>query len=213
MQKDCRRYGGPFSESEVSELEILFCKAVSRNVRRFMVKWKYRKSRRGWIPMGWLPSIGCVLQCSRTPEEIRRILEFVTVQQNRKFFGQNDGEFTGTVSDSGFELVPRLPYRNSFVPIIRGWVETDGERSKIWIKMRLHPAVAVFCRIWFGFMFFGLLCGLPAVFTEGILSALPLIFQELAMAGLGLLLVRCGFQRPANRSLERLKELVGGAGE
>ena len=115
--------------------------------------------------MGWLPSIDCVLQCSRTPEEIRRILEFVTVQQNRKFFGQNDGEFFGTVSDSGFELVPRLPYRNSFVPIIRGWVETDGERAKIWIKVRLNQAAPEISRHWFGFMFIRLLCGLPLVFT------------------------------------------------
>lgn len=64
--------------------------------------------------MKFLPSLNCMLQCSRTPEEIRRMLELVTVQQNKTFFNTGDGEFTGTVSDSGFEIMPRLSYIKSW---------------------------------------------------------------------------------------------------
>ncbi len=160
--------------------------------------------------MFFLPSFECILECGRMPDEIRRMMELVTVQQNKKFFGSGDGEFTGTVSDSGFEIVPRLTYRNSFVPIIRGWIKTDGETSKIIIKMKMHSFTSAFCAIWFGSLFFFLIFGILMAFADGILSALPIIAQSAGMAGLGLMMVRFGFQRPAEKSLERLKELLGG---
>lgn len=160
--------------------------------------------------MVFLPSLDCVLECSRMPDEIRRVLELVTVQQNKKFFGSGDGEFTGTVSNSGFEIVPKLAYRNSFAPVIRGWIKTDGETSKIVIKMKMHSFTTAFCTIWFGSLFFFLVLSVFVAFADGILSALPMIAQLAGMGGLGLLMVRFGFQRPAKKSLERLKELLGG---
>lgn len=103
--------------------------------------------------MRLLPSLECDLYTRRTPEDIRVILSSVTVAPEKKLislFGPTGGDFSGQVSDSGFELVPILWYNNSYNPIIRGWVNTDGEGTRIHVEMRMHRFVSGFSVFWFG---------------------------------------------------------------
>ena len=160
--------------------------------------------------MKFRPSLNCVLQCSRTSEEIRRMLELVTVQQNKTFFGAGDGEFTGTVSDSGFEIMPRLSYIDSFVPVIRGWMETSGDRSRIRIEMKMVPFASVFYVVWSGATVLCLLCGALSAFAGGTASGLPLLFHSVFMLIMGWIFIKVGFYGPAEKSLKRIKELLGG---
>lgn len=60
----------------------------------------------------------------------------------------NDTRFEGEMTASGFEVRRILGYRNSFVPVVRGEIESAGAMSRITITMRPLIIVIAFCALW-----------------------------------------------------------------
>ena len=58
--------------------------------------------------------------------------------------------YEGNIKGSSFFLTRIIWYRNSFLPRIKGVVLDDINGTKIHVRMRIHPFVAVFMFIWFG---------------------------------------------------------------
>lgn len=158
-----------------------------------------------------LPSFDCCFQTDRTQEEIRVILESVTSTCKNGFSTGKNRDFIGEIQDLEFRITPNLWYRNSFVPVIKGRIEPDGKKWKVYIMMRMHPFVSVFSVFWLCGVFFGFLCGILCLFTEGIGSALPLIGITGSMIILDQIIMRIGFFRPAKNSMQRLRELLSGS--
>lgn len=166
------------------------------------------KARENIIRFSLLPALDCTLRCGRTPEEIRSILRIVTVEKG--LTEAEGGEFVGTVSECGFEITPKLWYRNSFVPIIKGRFVPDGEAVLIHVRMRMHTFVTGFSVFWFGGVFLFLLAGGLYALQNGMRSAFPMIIQSILMLALGQATERIAFHRPAKAALKRLKELLQG---
>ena len=56
--------------------------------------------------------------------------------------------YTGTLSESGFEIRRIIHYRNSFLPNIRGRFESSAAVTIVRIQQRLHPVIVVFALFW-----------------------------------------------------------------
>ena len=155
-----------------------------------------------------LPSFNDSFPSSKTPEEICSVLQAVTSPPKLRLFQPCNEEFIGKVTPSRFRVVSNMSCSNSFLPCIHGSIHPAGNGSEIIIKMRLHPAVAVFCSIWLGFMAFFFLCGLLFAFADGFLQALPLLGPSLGMFTFAQVLIRLGFLIPARKARQRLRELL-----
>ena len=110
--------------------------------------------------MKLLPSLDCRLQTERTAGEIGVILKSVTISGNRSFTASRQGEFTGNIDDTEFRLVSNSRNRNSFLPVIKGKLLTNGNKTEICIRMRMHPLVSAFMVVWmWGVLFSPDICG------------------------------------------------------
>ncbi len=135
--------------------------------------------------MKLLPSLDCRLQTERTAGEIGVILKSVTISGNRSFTASRQGEFTGNIDDTEFRLVSNSRNRNSFLPVIKGKLLTNGNKTEICIRMRMHPLDA-----------------------EGFCSALPVLGSTAFMMTFAQILMRVCFYLPAKKSMQRIKELL-----
>lgn len=155
------------------------------------------------------PSFNDSFPSSKTPEEIYAVLQSVTAPPKLRLFQSCSQEFIGEVTPSYFRIVSNISYRNSFLPCITGTISPTGNGSQIMIKMRLHPAITVFCSIWLGFMVYVFLIGLLLAFMDGFAQALPLLGASAGMTAFAQILIRLGFSQPARKALRRIRELVG----
>lgn len=72
------------------------------------------------------------------------------VEPNKIFrFRGGTKVFQGNVYDSNFTISRIILYKNSFLPQIKGSINTDTDSTTIGIKMYLHPFVIVFMILWF----------------------------------------------------------------
>ena len=66
-------------------------------------------------------------------------------------FNQAEGApFIGSVLDDSFKMKRNIRYRNSFLPLIRGRIESYGVGTRVSVTMFLHPVVAIFMIFWLG---------------------------------------------------------------
>jgi hypothetical protein len=91
-----------------------------------------------------------------SPEEVAARIAGITDKPRsfwESFRGWSPGKgskqhFRGTVSHLSFRLQRDIGYRNSFLPIIRGQISSEGRGSRIQMTMYLHPFTAVFMAAW-----------------------------------------------------------------
>lgn len=60
--------------------------------------------------------------------------------------------FDGEIVDNKFEIVRKIKYHNSFLPMIKGSIEKDIDGTKIIVHMKLQKGVTIFLYFWFGFL-------------------------------------------------------------
>jgi len=94
-----------------------------------------------------VPEIMHRLQLQTEPLQLIRINLF-TKPSGKKFEGK--------VMKNSFKIQRIINYRNSFLPIINGKVESDILGSTINLVMQLNMFVKVFLIIWLSFAFIGL---------------------------------------------------------
>jgi hypothetical protein len=106
----------------------------------------------------------------------------------------NDKRFEGEVTIDGFNVRRVMGYRNSFMPVVRGEVQSAGAMSRIIVTMRPFIFVIVFCAIWCVAVITGLTAGSQIWF-----AAVMLIFLYLMVMG--------GFWFEASKQEQALKEI------
>ena len=114
-------------------------------------------------------------------------------------------EYEGEVIGATFDLRRAIWYRNSFLPLMSGTIETTVTGTILKVKMQMHLAVMIFMCIWFA----GTLFGTVAVFSfqrfaMGTYFPLPFV---LLLAGYGMMML--GFKlesRKAKNDLQKLFE-------
>lgn len=152
-----------------------------------------------------LPHLEDQINSKKTPEEVYMILKSVTDSRKDAFF--TNAEFTGQVQPLDFRIVPKLNYRNSFLPIVTGYVMENDGGTTIDLTLQMHILTRIYLICWCGMACFIFVCGTIAVFTGG-LEKITLILASLGLIIFSQVLIRCGFCGPARKVLKRLKELL-----
>lgn len=88
----------------------------------------------------------------QTPQPLSAVIatleSHIEAPRIRWGFSHDHPPYTGTLSDSGFEIRRIIHYRNSFLPQIKGRFETTPQGTLVHITMGLHPVVMVFMLVW-----------------------------------------------------------------
>ena len=123
-------------------------------------------------------------------------------------FSRKHSSYTGTLSDSGFEIRRIIHYRNSFLPQIRGRFESESQGTTVHITMGLHPLVLVFLGVW-GSIWYSLT--LPIALSGALTGDMqPEILLFLGAPLAVLLIFLGGFWSEAQRSRRELTQIIQG---
>lgn len=71
-------------------------------------------------------------------EVYNKINEIVNIQKN----------YTGKWANGRFKIKRNINYRNSFLPQIQGELGNEWDKTRIKVKMKLHPFVLTFIIFW-----------------------------------------------------------------
>ncbi|NEP14319.1 MAG: hypothetical protein F6K14_29815, partial [Symploca sp. SIO2C1] len=150
----------------------------------------------------------------QTPKPLSDVIEQlkINIEAPKAFrwsFSENHAPYTGTISNSGFEIRRLIQYRNSFLPNIQGRFESLSDGTRIRVTMRLHPLVMIFLLFWYSVWF---TISIP-YFLFGALSGDIQIFTALQFVGLPIVLLFvfwCWFWYEAYRSRQELKQIILG---
>lgn len=156
-----------------------------------------------------LPSMDYEMHSSRTPEDAVMLLKTVTKQPRKKLLIPTSGEFYGTIQEREFRIQPVLQWnRNSFVPVFHGQIRPWKGGSIISMRLRMHPFVSGFCVIWLLGVSFGCMFGLLALLAGDLEAGIPFAAITTVMIAMEQVMTRLAFRYPAERSLQRLSDLL-----
>ena len=82
--------------------------------------------------------------------------------------------YSGKITGESFTMSRNIAYRNSFLPIIEGYITTEYGQTRVAIKMRLNLFVLIFMSIWLGIV------GLVSI---GILFTILIGFRQIVQNG------------------------------
>lgn len=114
-------------------------------------------------------------------------------------------DYHGYLSNNSFEITRIIHYRNSFLPTIKGRIESDPNGSIIHITMQPMIFVLLFLGVWCSvaaLMFFVLLA---QAISSGIFE--PWIFIPLGMLLFAYLMTTLAFKHESKRSKEDLARI------
>jgi hypothetical protein len=153
-----------------------------------------------------LPSERFVIDAPAAPDEVRDRLLNAVAPRRRLSIRKPESPFTGTVEADSFELSPVLGYRNSFAPIARGSFASGVEGTRIEVRVRILPAVAIFMAIWLSLAAAFFLVALVVAFRDPSRSWFPLV--ALAFFAFGYSLMALSFSFEAQRMRTNLALLL-----
>lgn len=159
-----------------------------------------------------------------TREEIENVLRD-NLQENSlslKYFTANRKYFVGNVGRGEFKLMRSVRYRNSFRPVVFGYIQPTSNLTNIALTVRVDYGVALFFLFFYsGFVFLMALPGLTFLFRAlffgenvYLLKYFPerYLFEFLAsflkLSSLLYLLIMFFFNVEAGMVLDRLKQLL-----
>lgn len=151
------------------------------------------------------------LKCNCNREKIVEILQKNT-DVKRPFIKFKDSKkFWGKVELDSFKIQRQISYRNSFLPIIKGKVIENEEKTIIKIKMRMHILVEIFVIIWLSFALS--ISGITGkLFVENLINNVGVKGELLIpffMFLLGLTLTNIAFWLEVKKAKEELIKLLG----
>src|SRR5919109_98213 len=111
--------------------------------------------------MKFLPYERLQIHTALSSEEVLKRLENA-IEPKRYFrlFGASTKPYQGKVEGSHFEMSRIIGYRNSFLPMIKGDVQSETSGCSVYLTMHPHIVVTVFMIFWLGavgFFFFSFL--------------------------------------------------------
>ncbi len=114
--------------------------------------------------------------------------------------------FEGKFEQDRFEIQRIIKGRNSFLPQIKGSIQSDLNGTKLIADLKINAFVIVFMIFWFGFVFLGFLATIVGVSVQ---EANPIvIIAPLIMMAFGIGLVRFGFHSEKEKSINDLKRIL-----
>jgi hypothetical protein len=102
-------------------------------------------------------------------EVLERLDNVVEPKRYFRFFGSGTKPYQGSVEGSHFEVSRIIGYRNSFLPVIKGDVQSEISGCSVSITMHPHIFVTAFMIFWLGgvgFFFLSFLYSLVSSLTE-----------------------------------------------
>jgi hypothetical protein len=105
--------------------------------------------------MAFAPYENIILESDLSYNEIlnriQKIIEPKRFIFSRLFKKNNGKTYEGELFENKFKMRRIILYTNSFIPIIYGTIITESNKTKIYIRMKLHIFVKIFMCLWFGF--------------------------------------------------------------
>ncbi|PKN93757.1 MAG: hypothetical protein CVU44_08045 [Chloroflexi bacterium HGW-Chloroflexi-6] len=93
-------------------------------------------------------------------EAVNRLENAIEPKRFFRFFGASEKPYEGKLEGSHFEISRIIGYRNSFLPRIKGDVESEISGCSISISMQPHVFVITFMIFWLGGVGFAFLAAL-----------------------------------------------------
>ena len=114
--------------------------------------------------------------------------------------------FEGVLDASRFDLQRVIQGRNSFLPVVRGEVESTPAGVRLVGTMRLHAVVIAFMTVWFGGVLVGCIAALKSIASGEGFKASQL--APLGFLAFGIALVLGGFLPETHKALRELASIV-----
>lgn len=151
-------------------------------------------------PSRFLPIERYQIRTKLSTEEIEKRLRRIAVS-----------EYHGTVSENSFKISRSIRYQNSFLPVIKGTINTYLGKTEITISMTLNPFVKIFMIVWLS------LAGIPSAIILLALGRMlihfyfkgfsPFLLIPIGMFIFGYLLMFLAFKSEARVSKKRINQL------
>ena len=162
------------------------------------------------IYMKIIPSEKLELTTGFSNQEVRKILRENIRPKKGLTFGFNkpkdDKLFEGIFEQDKFEIQRIIKGRNSFLPQIKGQIQTHINGTKLIIDLKIKGFVIIFMIFWLGFVSLALIGGIVGVLTQGT-NPLTLILP-LIMIAFGIGLVYFGFNNEKDKSINDLRRIL-----
>tara|TARA_A100000171_G_C2106164_1_gene132431 strand:- start:588 stop:1109 length:522 start_codon:yes stop_codon:yes gene_type:complete len=157
-----------------------------------------------------IPSEKIELTTGLSNQEVRKILRD-NIRPKRGFrIGFNrpkdDKLFEGFFERDRFEIQRIIKGKNSFIPQIKGRIQTDINGTKLIADLKIHGFVIVFMTFWLVFVFLALIATIVGISTQGT-NPLALIVPLIMMA-FGIGLVHYGFNSEKDKSINDLNRIL-----
>ena len=164
----------------------------------------------GWRNVKLLPLHSFEIETNMRAAEAQRAIAAHTVVRKRLLQPPtpnpaDEYRFEGEVSGSGFKIMRNPGYRNSFMPVISGEINSGGRGARIAIRMTLRPGVIFFLGL-FGLV---LLSFLTPLLSEPLsLEAVQIVsFFPLLMLGFMYALTMGAFWHEAAKQERALRDV------
>jgi hypothetical protein len=157
--------------------------------------------------MTLLPFETIIIETSLTKEEtIFNLTSNIEPEKTFRLWNKTDIKaFEGQLTTNEFEIKRIISYRNSFLPIIKGRIETIETGTRLTVNLRLHFAVMIFMAVWFGFIGLFLMASLLSLEGSGGTFLFPL-----GMLLFGYALTMGGYLFESHRTKEILTDIIKG---
>lgn len=121
--------------------------------------------------MPFLPFETLVIETSLSKEEVAiNLANNIEPEKIIRFWIKPDRKaFEGRLINDEFKITRIISYRNSFLPVIKGRLQTIGNSTHITMKLRPHLSVILFVTVWFSIIGLALVITLASADSYGVL--------------------------------------------
>lgn len=113
--------------------------------------------------------------------------------------------YIGKIDGDRFEIKRAINYRNSFLPLIKGTVNSEIGRTKIEISMKPNDFVIAFMGIWFGGVSIACIASIHVIMTQ---EFNPFLLIPFAMLLFGIALILAAFKTESSKSKKDLLAIL-----
>ena len=138
-------------------------------------------------------------------EVLKRLDEAIEPKRHFRLFQPGTKPYQGSIEGSHFEVSRIIGYRNSFLPIIKGDVQSEISGCSVHITMHPYLPVIAFMLIWLGFVGFAFLFFLYLLVSSSTDLSVGFIPGGMFLFGYGLFLG--GFKFESVKSKKFFREL------
>ena len=159
-----------------------------------------------------IPSDKIEILTTLSNQEVRKILAENIRPKKRLRIGFNKSKekelFEGNIEQNRFKIQRIITGRNSFLPQIKGQIQSNINGTKLVADLKVHTSVIVFMIFWLSFVGLAFILGIVGVINQG---TNPLfLIVPLIMIAFGIGLTNYGFNSQKEKSINDLKKILSG---